>query len=159
MSRRRGELPELPFRQLGDPLYSQRNPHQIFLLVLSLASAMQLVRGTAGSPALEDALSDHAVTLWGVGLLVGSLIALIGMMWPRTWTGLVVERAGLAAVAAAAGVYAWIVWRAVPAAGFTIAVHSAYAFACAWRVRQITKRLQWVRAQVDAVNYATEEGS
>jgi len=152
MSRRRGTLPELPFRQLGDPLYSQRNPHQLFLLVLSVAAAVSLIEGATGSEILDHALDPHAVTLWGACLLVGSLTGLVGMWWPRTWTGLVVERAGLAIVASAAGIYAWLIYAAAPTVAYTAFVHLAYALSCFWRVQQITIRLRWVREQVARLN-------
>lgn len=152
MSRKRGQLPELPFRQLGDPLYSQRNPHQFFLLVLSVVAAIGLVEGATGSLVLDEALNQSAVTLWGVCLLVGSLSALVGMWWPRTWTGLVIERAGLFVVASAAGIYSWLVYAAAPDVAYTAFVHVAYSLSCFWRVRQITVRLRWVREQVARLN-------
>ena len=152
MSRRKGELPELPFRHLGDPLYSQRNPHQLFLLVLSVVAALGLVQGATGSAILDDALTDHAVTIWGICLLTGSLTALGGMWWPRTWSGLLVERAGLAVVAVAAALYSILVYIAAPDVAYTAFVHVAYAGSCMWRCKQITSRLRWVRAQVDRLN-------
>jgi len=152
VSRRRGELPELPFRQLGDPLYSQRNPHQLFLLVLSVVAAIGLVEGATGSTILDDALDATAVTLWGICLLTGSRTALAGMWGPRTWTGLVVERAGLAVVGVAAGIYSWLVFAVAPDVAYTAFVHIAYALSCLWRVRQITVRLRWVREQVARLN-------
>lgn len=152
MSRRRGQLPELPFRQLGDPLYSQRNPHQFFLLVLSVVAAAGLIEGATGSQILDEALNPNAVTLWGTCLLTGSVTALVGMWWPRTWTGLVIERAGLAIVASAAGIYAWLVYAAAPDVAYTAFVHVAYALSCFWRVRQISVRMRWVREQVARLN-------
>lgn len=152
MSRRRGALPDLPFRQLGDPLYSQRNPHQFFLLALSIVAAIGLVEGATGSNILDGALDANAVTLWGICLFIGSITALVGMWWPRTWTGLVVERAGLSVVAFAAGIYAWLVYEAAPDVAYTAFVHVAYSLSCFWRVRQITIRLRWVREQVARLN-------
>ena len=152
MSRRRGQLPELPFRQLGDPLYSQRNPHQFFLLVLSVVAAVGLVEGATGSLVLDEALDQHAVIIWGLCLLIGSVTALVGMWWPRTYVGLLIERAGLAVVATAAGLYAWLVYAAAPSVAYTAFVHIAYSLSCFWRVRQITVRLRWVREQVARLN-------
>ena len=150
--RTRFPQPELPFRQLGDPLYSQRNPHQIFLLVLSVIAAVGLIEGVTGSQILDDALSDPAVSAWGAFLLIGSVTGLIGMWWKRTWTGLVVERSGLFTVATAATIYSVLVIRAAPEAAYTAFVHIAYAGSSYWRVVQITRRLRWVRRQVELLN-------
>ena len=155
--RRAGALPDLPFRQLGDPLYSQRNPHQLFLLLLSVAAASQLWNGGAGSPDLDAAMAGWAVKVWGSGLLAGSLVALVGMWWPRTWTGLVVERTGLVVVAAVAALYAWVLGTAGSHLWYSVAIHTAYAASCAWRVAQITRRLRWVSAQVVRLNSRGDE--
>lgn len=99
---------------LDDPLYSQKNPHQTFLLALSVLGNLPLLRGDISSAALSSQLSPIAAWTWAACLLVGSLIALGGEFWPgHTWGGLVVERAGLALVAVAAAVYAVVVWVSV----------------------------------------------
>lgn len=138
---------------LEDPLYSQRNPYQLFLLVLSVAAAFPLITGRAASTVLERELSDSVVTLWGIALLVGSVIALIGEVVPgHTWSGLVLERAGLGVVGGAAAVYAGVVLASVDDPGgvvYLIAIQLAYALSCAWRCGQITRRLRWIRAVAD----------
>lgn len=149
-------LPELPFRQLGDPLYSQRNPHQLFLLVLSMVSAITLVEGLTGSPTLDEVLPGTTVIAWGLFLLLGSATALLGMWLPRTWTGLVVERSGLGLVSVAAMGYAGLIFVLAPDESFTAFIHLAYGLSCAWRVRQIESRLKWVRAQVARLNKGVE---
>ena len=143
--RTRFPQPELPFRQLGDPLYSQRNPHQIFLLVLSVIAAVGLIEGVTGSQILDDALSDPAVSAWGAFLLIGSVTGLIGMWWKRTWTGLVVERSGLFTVATAATIYSVLVIRAAPEAAYTAFVGwfdwhgESWLVAACWRVKSCNR--------------------
>lgn len=147
--------PELPFRHLGDPLYSQRNPHQIFLLAFSVIAAIGLLEGATGSVVLDDALPGFSIVAWGLFLLLGSSTALFGMWLPRTYSGLVVERAGLAGVSIAALGYSWLVYRAAPDAAFTALTHTAYGLSCAWRVKQINARLRWVREQAARLNEGT----
>lgn len=143
---------------LDDPLYSQKNPHQTFLLVLSLFSAAPLLfGGSTGSATLDAHLGTFTVLMWGVCLLFGSLVALIGEFWPgHTWTALVLERAGLGLVGAGAAIYSFVVFTTVPDARFAVSITAAYAASCLWRVGQITRRLRWLRALIRGLN--TEHG-
>lgn len=138
---------------LDDPLYSQKNPHQTFLLALSLISAAPLLGGSSGSAALDAHLGHTTVVVWGLCLLVGSAVALVGEFWPgHTWTALVLERAGLGLVGLGAGVYAFVVFTSVPDARFAVSITAAYAASCLWRVGQITRRLTWLRALIKGLN-------
>lgn len=140
---------------LDDPLYSQKNPHQVFLLLLSIVASWPLLRGQASSAVLEKALSDGTVILWGVALLAGSAVALIGDFWRgHTWDALVIERFGLGLVGVAAFVYSWIVWRTAGSqqdVSFAAAITAAYGASCTWRVWQITRRLRWIRQLLNEV--------
>lgn len=150
--RRRQPEPEFPFREMGDPLYSQRNPHQIFLLTFSIFSAVGLVEGSTASPTLSDALGQYVETFWAVCLFGGSAVGLLGMWWQRTWTGLVIERAGLALVSGAAMIYSVLVFATIEDNSYTAWIHMAYGLSCGWRVGQIFRRLRWVRRMVARAN-------
>lgn len=134
---------------LDDPLYTQKNAYQTFLLLLSILSSLPLLEGHANSAALDRELDDTTLLLWGTCLLGGSTIALLGEFWRgHTWTGLVIERFGVAVVGVAALVYSWVVWRAAGSqtdVAFVASITSAYGLACAWRTGQITRRLRWIR--------------
>lgn len=74
---------------LDDPVYSQKNPYQTFLMGLSVVSSLPLLSGHSGSAVMDEALSDFVVTLWGLLLLIGSLVVLAGEFWRgHTWTSL-----------------------------------------------------------------------
>jgi hypothetical protein len=145
---------------LDDPIYSQKNPYQTFLLALSIISSMPLLRGETSSATLAHELGHFTVIAWGVCLLVGSSIVLIGELWPgHTWVSLAIERAGLIPVSAGAGIYSAVVWinaGNVNDVRFIAGVTFAYAASCAWRCIQITRRLRWIRALVAEVNQAHE---
>lgn len=130
---------------LDDPLYSQKNPYQTFLLVLSVAASLPLLRGHPGSAILERQLSSDAVLLWGLCLLAGSLVALVGEFWPgHTWVGLIFERAGIGLVAVAALVYATVVWGSV---GGTAAVADVGAWGTAGGLAALLGFLSWATMQ------------
>lgn len=140
---------------LDDPVYDQKNPHQTFLLILSLyASAPLVFDGESASESLDKAVSPFLVVLWGAVLLVGSAVALVGEFWRgHTWTSLVLERVGLLLVGIGGGFYCIILALTVGGnARYVVGVTTAYALSCLWRVMQITRRLNWIRALVAEVN-------
>lgn len=133
-----------------DPVYEQKNPYQTALLALCVVASWPLLQGETGSATLERELSEPAVILWGLCLLVGSLIALLGEFWPgRTWTALVIERSGLMLVGLSALIYAVIVWTSVGGAGadaaFIVSLTFGWGLACLWKSWQNTVRLRWMR--------------
>lgn len=142
--------------QLEDPAYLQRNPYQVFLLGLSVLASFPLLQGHASSGVLERELDDRTVAAWGLLLLVGSVVALVGEFMPGyTWLGLVLERTGLAVVGSAAAIYTGVVLVSVSdrtGVAYLTAIQAAYALSCAWRVGQITRRMRWVRRAIEDFN-------
>lgn len=146
---------------LDDPLYSQKNPHQTFLLLFSLFAGLPVVLGgESASAALDDAVSPALVTAWASSLLVGSLIALVGEFWRgHTWHSLIIERAGLSLVGTGGAFYSVVLYCTVPdpaGARYVVGITAAYALSCLWRCVQITRRLRWIRGVVEEVNQAHE---
>lgn len=141
---------------LDDPIYSQKNPYQAFLVVLSIISALPLLQGETSSAVLEEQLGDSMVVAWGLSLLIGSTVVLISELWRgHTWTALSIERSGLLLVGTGAGIYSVTVWATageVDDIRFVAAITFAYAAACFWRCFQITRRLAWIRKLVAEVN-------
>lgn len=139
---------------LDDPIYDQKNPYQVFILVFTLVAVLpKLAGGTSPSQVMESNVSEDALLLWMICLLMGSIIGLIGEFWRgHTWTSLAVERAGLILVAVPGLIFAWYAASAVPDANYIVGVTSAYSFASLWRCIQITKRLRWIRQIVDQYN-------
>jgi hypothetical protein len=118
------------------------NPFEVFLLTLSLASSVGLLQGNTGSTVLDAHLNDLVVTLWGVALAAGSLLALAGVYCYRReatlMPGLVLERAGLTLVGVAAAIYSAVVLSAVSFSGarWPVSIQVAYAAACFFRAWQ-----------------------
>lgn len=134
---------------LDDPIYSQKNPHQVFLLVLSILSAFPLLtNGTSASRALDESLTPAGVISWGICLMLGSVLALIGEFWPgHTWNALAVERYGLSLIAVGGLIFICFVWSHnvdLNGVRYVTLLTVAYAGACTWRCVQITRRLRWL---------------
>lgn len=129
------------------------NPFEVFLLGLSVFSSVGLLRGNSGSQVLDERLNALNVALWGMCLLLGSLLALAGVWcYRRTSTllpGLYLERAGLVLVGSAAAIYSGVVFfnaADVDGVRWTVCIQMAYALACftrAWQDhRAITRTFQ-----------------
>lgn len=119
------------------------NPFEVFLLCLSLASSAGFLRGNSGSTLLDARLSDLVVTLWGIALALGSILALAGVYCYRKEStlmpGLVLERAGLSLVGVAATIYSYFVLHSagdLNGVRWTVSVQVAYAAACFFRAWQ-----------------------
>src|SRR5918996_793715 len=93
--------------ELVDPLEASRHPFEVYMLVLAAISGAPLLFGKPNSCSIEETLPPLLVTAWGGMLVVGSLLALLGLYWRgRSSTALLMERAGLVGVGGAAVVYA-----------------------------------------------------
>lgn len=140
-----------------DPIYSQRNPHQTFLLAFSfLASVPVIVGAESGSAALNAELSPSGTYAWAWCLFLASALALAGTFWRgRTWTALVIERAGLLMLCFGAATYVTVLLHSTEDNGsvlYVVAVTSAYSCSCLWRAVQITRRLNWMRFFIEEIN-------
>lgn len=126
-----------------------RSPFEAFLLLVSLVAVLPLLQGDPGSAALEAALNDGTIIVWGLALGAGSTLALTGLWWRGgIWASWLLERAGLMLVCVAALVYGAVI---VEAAGsvdeirYAAAVQTGYSAACAWRCWQITRDMRRAR--------------
>lgn len=141
---------------LDDPLYMQKNPHQVFLLVFTLfASTTLLTQGHSPSQVMNAETNPTAQLLWGYCLMVGSLLALVGEFWKgHTWNALALERSGLMLIGGASALYCLVLYNSPSAVNveYVVGVTAAYAASCLWRVAQITVRLRWIRQVIKEMN-------
>lgn len=97
-----------PARRLND-----RNPFEIYLLVVAVVTSVPVALGVAPKPgSILEQLPGWPAQIWATTLALGSLTALAGIAWKRPgWplisvTGLLLERVGLFAAGAATTFYA-----------------------------------------------------
>lgn len=94
----------------ADPLHAGRHPFQTFMLVLCIASGLPLLFGQPTSGSIESNLPHWMAVTWGLSLLVGSTLGLLGSFWRGDYdTGLLLERMGLDLAGFAAVAYSVIV--------------------------------------------------
>lgn len=108
-----------------DPLHSGRHPFQTFMLVFVVASSVPLVVGRVTAGSMEATMPRWAVLTWGLALLGGACVALIGSFWRGKYdTALLLERMGLDVTGFAAVVYGFVIcavagWDGLLAAAIT----------------------------------------
>lgn len=102
-----------PARKLND-----RNPFEIYLLVVAVVTSVPVMLGVAPKPgSIIEQLPGWPAQVWATTLAVGSLMALAGIAWKRPgWplisvTGLLLERVGLFAAGTATTFYSVAVVR------------------------------------------------
>lgn len=133
-----------------DPLAASRHPFETYLLALAAISGLPLIIGEPTSGTIDEALPYPLVLVWGLMLLVGSTIALVGLYWRgRSATGLVLERAGLIGVGGASLVYATALVILVQFEGaFSSCITAGFGLACFTQARRISMRIQMVLDQM-----------
>lgn len=130
---------------LRDPLVTQRNPFEIYLLVVVGVVATLSLLGVRVSDAVSSQ-SGLVVLLWGWSLLAGSILGLTGAALPlkHLGMGLQLERSGMIFMGAGVLVYAWVVIDSTGMGGIWAgSTNAAFGLACCTRVYQISRRYRW----------------
>ncbi len=114
------------------------DPRAVFILLLCIVSGMPLVFGVVQPGSFEELLPAWIIRLWGVSLVIGCLVTLIGMSWQKSLVGLLMEQVGSVAVGSVSLFYATAVLivaqkDGLTAAGFIV----AWAISCFYRYWQI----------------------
>jgi hypothetical protein len=111
------EDPERPIPYV-DPLRAGRHPFQTYMLGLCIVSGLPYLFGKATAEAVEQHLPVYLALAWGLALLLGASVALVGSYWNRSIAdALTMERVGLSITGGAALVYALCVLGARSAIG------------------------------------------
>jgi hypothetical protein len=100
---------------------------EVFTAILCISSGLPLALGRITATSIEASVPPMFARVWGIVLLVGAILTLIGLIWAnavsgpralqRMITGHRIERLGLLSLAWAGGVYAVSVLLAVGRGG------------------------------------------
>lgn len=128
----------------ADPFRVGRHPFQRYLLALAVVGSLPILFGEPTSRSVEASLPPVIVIVWGVMLLTGAAISLLGVYWPLREpitpksfvTALFLERLGLALVWPTALVYAAII---VLVTGWSGALSAAIVAGFGWAARRRMK--------------------
>lgn len=131
-------------RQMGN-----RNPFQVYLLAFALISSVPAAFGfTDPPPTVRNAIGMGAGRVWVVLLVIGSLVAIVGVIWPRhgilvSVNGLLLEQVGLVIVGCATVFYTSVAlaaggWSTLPPL-VTLLGFGAASFVQAWRIQRVIR--------------------
>lgn len=134
-----------PIRKLGD-----RHPFEIYILTAcALSSFPGAVGLTEIPPSIAGELTGWQARAWVIGLMVGSILALVGLAWHRppfpniSVTGLAFERIGLVVVGWSTVFYSMMVVTEIGWIGLILAsMCMAFGLACfaqAHKIRGVLK--------------------
>lgn len=135
----------------ADPFRAGRHPFQRYLLALAVVGSLPIVVGKPTSGSVESSLPELIVLIWGVILLTGCGLALVGVYWPlrepitpRSFvTALFLERLGLALVWPTALVYAAIIVIVAGVSGLLVAALVAgFGWAARRRMKDCARTFQ-----------------
>lgn len=107
--------------------FIDREPFEVYISALCVVVGGPLLVNGAAPATVEESLPDPLVALWGLELVIGGILTLVGLAsdQPR------IERGGLTLLAASAGLYALVlVVVAWPAGLFAAGIVLGFALAC-----------------------------
>lgn len=120
-----------------------RHPFELLFLFVTLLTAVGGMLAKQVRPgSLQEGMGPTGTMLWYLFLLLSSLAALVGIIWPERATGLLLEAVGLLIAGLCTVLYAvgaLILLRAH--AGFAAGMLFGYGAAAIWRARDIRKFL------------------
>lgn len=117
-----------------------RHPFEIFLLIMLIFSVTPLLWGAPAPISIEALLPTPVIKLWAATASLGSLVALLGIIWPRRVIGMVIEQVGLVMVGVAACFYGAAIWIVTGEVGRVPgAIISAFGLSCLVRWYQLQK--------------------
>lgn len=135
-----------------DPLHAGRHPFQTFMHLLCVVSGIPLVLGVATPNSVRAELPDWIGFMWGLSLLMGSVLALVGSFWQGDYTnGLTIERIGLIISGAAAAMFGVVLLSFAGAPALVSACLTfGFGIACIVRARDIGHIIKMAIADLKA---------
>lgn len=136
------------------------------MLALGFASGLPLLWGAPPPRTAQQLLSPVLVHLWGYTLVLGCLLALLGVCWtwwgwlgklwprfqPADGTGLLIEQLGVLAVGVGTVIYgAGILVADQPGSYLAAGIILGFGAACFWRFGQI-QRLVKVASTIEPLS-------
>ena len=112
-------------------------PRAVFILALSVFSGLRSLAAEEAPGSLESTIPEWGIILWGIGLSMGSVLALGGLA-KDTINGIIVEQVGSVMVGASTLFYSAIaLWVIGGSAGQPILIILGWGVACMIRWFQL----------------------
>jgi hypothetical protein len=138
----------------------QTDPRAVFILTLCVVTGLPLIFAHVTPGSFQELLPFWVIRLWGISLVVGCLVTLLGMGFREKLWGLLTEQVGSIAVGSVSLFYATAVLivagrTGITAAGFVV----GWALSCFYRYWQLEHliRLESVKRGVKIVEQKVAE--
>lgn len=140
------------FRQQTWPPIGPVNPFELGVLLIGLVNGLSVLTGAARPTSIRLQLSPGFLLAWALLLVLGSTVALVGLLWRGNWvTGVEIKRPGLVAFSLACLAYAFAAGR-LGGPGMAVAVtNSGFCLIAWWRIAQVTRGIRDYRRDMSAV--------
>jgi hypothetical protein len=127
------------------------NPFEAYLLAVCALQGWSVLAGTATPTSLSHALTPTLRLVWATLLLIGGILSVVGLYWPRNpITGVEIKRVGLVAAGTASLTYGLALVFIGPAGYVAASLSLSFALACVTRVVQVTRRIRGTRRRIVA---------
>lgn len=129
---------------------SNRSPFQIYLVALAVLGGIGILTKLSKNM-IVDAMGKPYSTLWGLFLVIGGMLIILGIFWPRNIvTALLIERSGLVALGGASLIWSiLVVWKVHTGGLFSALLTFGLFLACLAQWRWVNKNVSSI---VKAVN-------
>jgi hypothetical protein len=131
----------------ADPMGERRNAFHVFLFGVAALNGFMLALGIPTSSAIDAQLQSFGLRVYGVILLLGAGLVLLGMYWPKeARDGLLIKRVGYVALSVVTFIYSAAVAITQPGPGGFLAGSITFVFSCIclYTVHRINKRVNAV---------------
>lgn len=128
------------------------NPFEVGVLAIGVLNGVSVLAGAASPTSIRVQLSDRFLMAWAALLLVGSVVALVGLLWQGDWvTGVEIKRPGLVAFSLACLAYAYAAGQ-LGSQGLAVAIiNGGFCLIAWWRIAQVTRGIRQHRRDVSVV--------
>jgi hypothetical protein len=132
-----------------EPLRWSRSPIQSFFLVLIALTGLLIVLNLSDN-AITDDMGEPWASIWGICLVVGSLVSLLGSYFPNKLTGMFIERSGVLLLGSASALWPIliVIKLGIFRSPFTVVATSIFAVTCFLQVRYINKHINLIIAAI-----------
>lgn len=132
-----------------EPLRWSRSPIQSYFLVIIALTGLLIILNLSDD-AITKNMGEPWASIWGIALMLGSLVALLGSYYPNKLTGMFIERSGILLLGGASAIWpiAIVVRLGFFRSPFTVIITAIFAATCFLQVRYINKHIKLIIAAI-----------
>lgn len=128
------------------------NPFEVGILIVGVMTSGSVLLGFANPASIRGQLSESFTCVWAWLLFIGSVVSLVGLLWPGQWvTGVEIKRPGLFVFSLACLTYSFAAFQLGPM-GYAVGITNGGFCLIAWiRIGQVTRGIRTYRRYIAVV--------